>query len=47
MLYHIPLGLTYLGNKGFRVSFDLGPQFYKGGEPYDILGVNLRLGISF
>jgi hypothetical protein len=45
--HYIPIGLTYLGKKGFRMSFDMGPQIYHGKNEENMIGLTLKLGQSF
>lgn len=45
--HYIPIGVTYLGNKGFRISLDLGPQIYHDKNEELQLGVSLKIGKSF
>ena len=42
---YIPIGFTYLGEKGFRISFDIGPQIYDDNE--NLPGFTLKLGYSY
>jgi hypothetical protein len=45
--HYIPVGCSYLGNNGFRVSLDIGPQiYYDSGEEIQF-GLSLKLGKSF
>jgi hypothetical protein len=45
--HYIPIGLTYLGKKGFRMSFDIGPQIYYDKNEETYMGFTLKLGKSF
>ena len=45
--HYIPIGLTYLGNKGFRMSLDAGPQIYYDKNEENQFGISLKLGKSF
>jgi len=43
----IPVGATCLGEKGFRISFDVGPQIYHGQNEAIQIGLALKIGKSF
>jgi len=45
--HYIPIGLTYLGEKSFRISLDLGPQIYHDQSEENQIGLTLKLGKSF
>lgn len=45
--HYIPVGFTYLGKKGFRVSLDAGPQIYHDTNEEIQFGLSLKLGKSF
>jgi len=45
--HYIPIGLTYLGRKSFRISLDIGPQIYYDKNEENIIGLTLKLGKSF
>jgi hypothetical protein len=45
--HYIPVGMTYLGNSGFRFSLDVGPQVYHDSKEEIQFGLSLRLGKSF
>jgi hypothetical protein len=45
--HYIPVGLTFLGNNGFRISFDLGPQIYHDKNEENQFGLTLKMGKSF
>lgn len=44
---YIPIGLTYLGKKGFRISFDIGPSIYDEDGTVNLPGLTLKLGYSY
>jgi hypothetical protein len=46
-IHYIPIGATYLGEKGFRISFDVGPQIYHGQNEEIQIGLALKIGKSF
>lgn len=45
--HYIPVGMTYLGKSGFRLSVDVGPQLYHGETDQPEIGFSLRLGKAF
>lgn len=45
--HYIPVGFTYLGNNGFRLSLDLGPQIYHDSKEELDFGFSLKLGKTF
>lgn len=45
--HYIPIGLTYIGKKGFRISFDMGPQIYYDKNEENMIGLTLKIGKSF
>lgn len=44
--HYIPVGFTYMGKEGGRISLDVGPQIEHGSNDA-YFGVSLRLGKSF
>jgi hypothetical protein len=45
--HYIPIGLTYLGKKRYRISLDIGPQIYYNKNEENIIGMTLKLGKLF
>jgi hypothetical protein len=45
--HYIPIGLTYLGKKSFRISLDIGPQIYYDKNEENQIGLTLKFGKSF
>ena len=45
--HYVPVGMTFLGKKGFRFSLDLGPQIYHDSNEEIEFGLSLKLGKSF
>lgn len=45
---YFPIGINYLSDRGFRFSFDVGPQYWFNSDEENLWpGINIRLGKAF